>query len=309
MEEEDQYKIAFTTPWGTFSYNRMPFGLINVGATFQRAMDLSFGDLKNKIIVVYLDDLTIFSKKRKYHLGDLAKVLQRCRDHDISLNPKKLVFCVTQGKLLGHIVSQGVKIDPDRVRAIQQLSLPLSKIGVKSFFGKVNFLRRFVPNFSEIVKNIVDMMKGNKAFENIKEAIANAPVLVHPDYTKEFIIYCYASEHTMSSILMQENKEGIQAPIAFMSMPLKNQELKYSQIEKHAYAVVKALKFFRFYILHSHSVIHVPDVAVKSVLTQQDVGCNNRGVWIAKVKEYDIDIKPTKLVRGNSLCKAIAEDQ
>jgi hypothetical protein len=234
--------------------------------------------LKNKIIVVYLDDLTIFSKKRKHHLRDLAKVLQRCRDHGISLNPKKLVFCVTEGKLLGHIVSQeGVKIDPNRVKAIQQLSLPLSKTGVKSFFGQVNFLRRFVPDFSEIVKSIVDMMKGNKAFkwtdvgkkafENIKEAIANAPILVHPDYTKEFIIYCYASEHTVSAILMQENKEGIQAPIAFMSMPLKNQELKYSQIEKHAYAVVKALKIFRFYILHSHLVIHVPDVAVKSILT------------------------------------------
>lgn len=116
VDEVDQYKIAFTTTWGTFTYNRMPFGLINAGATFQRAMDLSFGDLKNKIIVVYLDDLTIFSKKRKDHLGDLAKVLERCRDHGISLNPKKLVFCVTTGKLLGHIVSQeGVKIDPDRV--------------------------------------------------------------------------------------------------------------------------------------------------------------------------------------------------
>lgn len=74
--EEDQFKIAFTTPWGTFAYNRMPFGLINAGATFQREIDLSFGDLKNKIIVIYLDDLTVFSKKRKDHLEDLTKVLQ-----------------------------------------------------------------------------------------------------------------------------------------------------------------------------------------------------------------------------------------
>ena len=94
-----------------------------------------------------------------------------------------------------------------------------------------------------------------------------------------------------------------------MSLPLKNQELRYSQMEKHAYAVVRALRNFRFYVLHSHSIIYVPDPIVKSILTQQDVGYNNRGVWIDKVKECDLEIKPTKLVRGNSLCKAIEKDQ
>ena len=106
------------------------------------------------------------------------------------------------------------------------------------------------------------MMKGNKAFkwtdigkrafEDIKGVIAKTVVLFHLDYTKEFIIYFYALEHTTSTILMQENKEGLQAPISFTSIPLKNQELKYSQMEKHAYAVVRALKNFRFYIFHSH---------------------------------------------------------
>lgn len=163
------------------------------------------------------------------------------------------------------------------------------------------------------------MMKGNKNFkwsdigkrdfEDIKGAIAKAPILVHPDYTKEFIIYCYASEYAMSPILMQENKEGIQAPIYFMSIPLKNQELRYIQMEKHAYAMVRALKNFRFYILHSHSVIYVPYFVVKSILTQQEVGCNNRGAWIEKVQDYDNKIKPTRIVRGNILCKALVEDQ
>lgn len=251
----------------------MPFGLINVGENFQHGMNLNFEGLKDRIIVIYLDDLTVFSKKRKDHIKDLEKVLQRCKEHGISLNPKKSIFCLIKGKFLGHIVSQeGVKIDPNRVRAIQQLSLPLSKTRVKSFFGQVNFLRRFVPDFSEIVKNIVDMMKGNKtfkwndarkkSFEDIKDAIAKAPMLVHPNYTKEFIIFYYALKDTMSTILMQENKEKIQALISFMSIPLKNQELRYSQMEKHAYAVVRALKNFRFYVLHSHSIIYVPDLPV-----------------------------------------------
>lgn len=108
---------------------------------------------------------------------------------------------------------------------------------------------------------------------------------------------------------MQENKEIIQAPIAFMRMSLKNQELRYSQMEKHAYVVVRALNKTKFYILYSHSMIHVSNSVVKSILTQQDFGCNNRGAWIAKVQEYDIEIKPTKLVRGNALCRALVEDQ
>ena len=108
---------------------------------------------------------------------------------------------------------------------------------------------------------------GKQAFQNIKTFIANAPILCHLNIKQDFIIYYYASKQTLSTILMQDNDEGIQAPIAFMSIPLKNHELKYSQIEKHAFVVVKELKCFWFYILHSHSIIYVLDVAMKSVLT------------------------------------------
>lgn len=120
VEKKDQHKTTFTTPWGTFAYHRMPFELINTGATFQRCMSETFIDMKDRIIVIYLVDLIVFSKKRKDHMEDLRRVLQRCREHGISLNPKKSVFYATEGKLLGHIVSQeGIKIDPDRVEAIQ----------------------------------------------------------------------------------------------------------------------------------------------------------------------------------------------
>lgn len=106
-----------------------------------------------------------------------------------------------------------------------------------------------------------------KELELIKHTIARAPVLVHPDYKKEFILYCYVSTHTLSTILMQENDEGIQAPISLMSTPLKDHEFRYSQMEKHAYVVVRALKNFRFYVLHSHYVVYIPDCLVKSILT------------------------------------------
>jgi hypothetical protein len=101
----------------------MPFGLINVGATFQRAMDISFRGLINQSVVVYLDDVTVFSKNKKDHLSHLRVVLERCRKYDISLNPKKSVFAVEQGKLLGFIVSKdGMIIDPERTQAIAKLS-------------------------------------------------------------------------------------------------------------------------------------------------------------------------------------------
>lgn len=100
-----------------------------------------------------------------------------------------------------------------------------------------------------------------------------------------------------------------------MSTPLKEHELrysqmkkKYSQMDKHAYVVVRVLKNFKFYILHSHSIVYVPDLVVKSILTQQEIGCNTRGIWIEKAQEYDINLKSTKLVWGNGLCKVIAKN-
>jgi len=120
VHEDDRDKIAFTTPWGTFHYAKMPFGLKNAGATFQRAMDMAFANEKDVFLVVYLDDLTVFSKSDEEHLYHLTMVFQKCRKYGISLNPKKSLFAMSEGKLLGHIISKdGIRIDPARVEAIQ----------------------------------------------------------------------------------------------------------------------------------------------------------------------------------------------
>ena len=104
VEEEDRLKMTFTTKWGTFAYRRMPFGLINAGATFQRAMDYAFKDLKDKCIIIYMDDITEFSKNREDHILDLRKVFTRCRKFRVSLNLKKCMFGVTEGKILGNVI-------------------------------------------------------------------------------------------------------------------------------------------------------------------------------------------------------------
>ena len=118
VAKEDRLKTTFRTKWGTFEYRRIPFGLINVEATFQRPMDIDFHSLIGRSVVVYLDDVTIFSKKREEHAFHLKQIFKRCQKYGISLNPKKCVFAVTEGKLLGHVISKkGISIDPERIKA------------------------------------------------------------------------------------------------------------------------------------------------------------------------------------------------
>jgi hypothetical protein len=161
---KDREKMTFTTPWGTLMYAKIPFGLMNAGATFQRAMDISFIGESDQFVVIYLDDITIFSRSDREHCEILKRVFLKCKKFGLSLNPKKSLFSMKEGKLLAHIVStEGVRIDPNRLEAIQTLSLLRSRKEVQSFLGKIKFLRRFVSNFAEMVKLITTMLrKGNE---------------------------------------------------------------------------------------------------------------------------------------------------
>ena len=126
-----------------------------------------------------------------------------------------------------------------------------------------------------------------------------------PDFTKDFSIFSYASEYTIAVVLLQKNDKNLEQPIAFFSKMLRDGELKYDIMEKQAYALIKALKDFIIYILHSHIIAHVPSAAVKGILTQPDPE-GRRAKWIATLLEYDIEIKPTKLIKGQGLAKMMA---
>ena len=165
VHPDDQEKTAFTTPWGTFMFAKMPFGLMNVGATFQREMSIAFSEENDRFAIIYLDDITMFSQSDLDHLQHLKWVFLKCRKFGISLNPKKSHFAMEKGKLLGHIISErGIKVDPDRVAAIQKIGLPRNKKEIQSFLGKVNFLRRFITNFVEVVKYINNMLRKDNTF-------------------------------------------------------------------------------------------------------------------------------------------------
>jgi hypothetical protein len=148
VKREDKYKTTFITRWGTFDYEHILFGLSNEGATFQISMQLDFDDLIGKIIQMYLDDLTIYSKIRSDHFGHLRKVLMQCRKFGFSLNPSKSIFGVTKGKILGHIVSHSrISIDLERIVAILNLPSPTSKKEVQDFMGVINFVLEVCPRF------------------------------------------------------------------------------------------------------------------------------------------------------------------
>jgi ribonuclease HI len=243
VHPEDREKTAFTTPWGTFMYEKMPFGLMNAGATFQRAMDIAFVGEKDKFVLIYLDDITVFSNSHELHLQHLRKTFLKCRRYGISLNPKKSNFALKEGKILGHIVSEdGVKVNPKRVEAIRNLSLPRSKKDIQSFLGTINFVRRFIGNFAELTKHITAMLKKDskmkwteatrQSFNDIKEAITTAPILISPDFSKVFYIFSFASNDTIAAVLLQKNADDQEHPVAFFSKVLRDAELKYELLEK-----------------------------------------------------------------------------
>ena len=141
VAKEDKLKTTLKTKWGTFSYTRISFGLINDGENFQRDMDIAFHGLVGRSVVVYLDDVTIFSKKREEHAFHLRQIFERCRKYGIYLNHNKCVFVVTEGKLLGHVISKkGISIDLEIIKAIEQISLPHNKKGMQYFMGTINFV-------------------------------------------------------------------------------------------------------------------------------------------------------------------------
>jgi hypothetical protein len=141
MNEQDREKNAFTTPWGTFMYDKMPFGLMNGGATFQRAMDIAFIGERDKFAVIYLDDLTVFSKTDEEHLNHFKETFEKYRRFGLSLNPKKSHFAMREGNLLGHIISRdGIRIDPKRIEAIDNISIPRNVKEIQSLLGTINFL-------------------------------------------------------------------------------------------------------------------------------------------------------------------------
>jgi len=163
-------------------------------------MDIDFAEEKNKFMVIYFDQIIVYFYSNEEHVKHLQRVFMKCKIFGISLNPKKSIFSMKEGRLLGHVISkEGINIDPTRFQAIQQIEIPRIKKEVQSFIGKVNFLRRFIPNFVEILNLMTSMLKkeseikwtveSRQTFEKMKKALSKAPILVSPHFSKDFMCF------------------------------------------------------------------------------------------------------------------------
>jgi hypothetical protein len=226
------------------------------------------------------------------------------------LNPRKSHFS------MGHIIlAGGIKIDLKRVYAIQEREIPRNKKAIQSFIGKINFLRRFVPNFIEILNPITNMLKkddvikwsleAKSTFQRINQGLVEAPVLASPNYAKYFFIFSFAFEDTIVVVLLQKNGKGHEKPVAFFRKSLRDVELNYDIFEKKAYVLVKALKAFTVYVLQSSIIAFISSSSVKEIMVQPD-SVRKRGKSIVKLLEYDLHIKPTKMIKGQGLSKLLS---
>jgi hypothetical protein len=207
---------------------------------------------------------------------------------------------------------KGFTLTLERVKVINELNPLTSKKGVQSFFGKINFVRRFVPDYASIVKPINLLLKKEQRFEwttdtqeafnNIKGAITTTPILISPYFQRDFIIYSFSTEAVVASVLTQKNSNGEELPISFMRKTLHDYELRYSELEKQDLALVKVVAHFQTYILNSHVIAYVPSSPVKMLLNQQ-LREGKWANWLEKIQEYDIEIKPLKAIKGQGLCK------
>jgi hypothetical protein len=318
----DQHKTAFICPWGTFAYRKLPFGLKNAGATFQRAMSYAFHDIKH-IAEPYLDDLPAHSSNRLDHLDHLRAIFLRCRFYRIRLNPHKCIFVVESGRLLGFIVSKdGIRVDPLKIQAIIALPPPKNLTQLQSLQGKANFLRRFICNYDEITKGFMRLLQKNvpfiwddtaqRSFNALKHALTHAPLLHPPDYTKDYLLYLAASTSTIAMVLVQEDSNGEEHVIYYLSKSLSGPELRYSRVEKLAMAAVIAVQRFRHYILLRTTTVIANSNPMYHVLTCQVLG-GKYSKWIVILQEFDLEFTKAKakksLVFAELICALPSADE
>ncbi|XP_070661948.1 uncharacterized protein [Malus domestica] len=304
---EDQEKTTFTCPFGTFAYRRMPFGLCNAPATFQRCMVSIFSDYVEKIIEIFMDDFSVFGNSFDHCLSNLTLILKRCVETNLVLNWEKCHFMVKQGIVLGHIISEeGIEVDKSKVDLVRHLPSPTSVREVRSFLGHAGFYRRFIKDFSKISQPLCRLLQKEVAFEfddacstafkQLKEALTSAPIITPPYWSLPFELMCDASDYAIGAVLGQRKNKQPHV-IYYASRTLNDAQLNYSTTEKELLAVVFALDKFRSYLLGTKVIIFTDHAALKYLLTKKEA--KPRLIrWMLLLQEFDIEIRDKKGVEN-----------
>src|SRR3954466_11483485 len=303
VNPEDHEKTAFTCPFGIFAYRRMPFGLCNAPATFQRCMQAIFDDMLEKHMEVFMDDFSVFGKSFENCLTNLALVLERCQQTNLILNWEKCHFMVREGIVLGHKISyKGIEVDQAKVEVISKLPPPMNEKGIRSFLGHAGFYRRFIRDFSKIAKPLTTLLVKDKnftfdaecavAFETIKKKLVSAPIVVAPDWSLPFEIMCDASDIAVGAVLGQR-REKLLHVIYYASHVLNPAQINYATTEKELLAVVYAFDKFRQYLLGSRVIVYTDHAALKYLFAKQDSKPRLLR-WILLLQEFDVEIRDKK---------------
>ncbi|KAF8759701.1 hypothetical protein RHS01_02244 [Rhizoctonia solani] len=259
VKEGDKWKTAFRTKYGLYESLVMTFGLTNAPASFQHFMNKLFKDLLDVCVIIYLDDILIYSKDDATHTQHVHEVLWRLMENQLFCKSSKCTFHVTSVEYLGIVVSdKGFSLDKLKIQAVQEWPTPTKVKEVQSFLGFANFLRRFVANFSHMARPLHNLVKKDtpwkwdtkeqEAFQGLKDAITNAPVLCHADPTKPYFLETDALGAALGSILSQRQEDGCLHPLGFLSESFKGAEQNYDTHDKELLAIIRSFEYWRIFL-------------------------------------------------------------
>ncbi|KAL0560323.1 hypothetical protein IC582_000724 [Cucumis melo] len=295
IKDEDVPKIAFRSRYGHYEFIVMSFGLTNAPAVFMDLMNRVFREFLDTFVIVFIDDILIYSKTEAEHEEHLHMVLQTLRDNKLYAKFSKCEFWLKQVSFLGHVVSKaGVSVDPAKIEAVTGWTRPSTVSEVRSFLGLAGYYRRFVENFSRIATPLTQLTRKGvpfvwskaceDSFQTLKQKLVTAPVLTVPDGSGNFVIYSDASKKGLGCVLMQQGKV-----VAYASRQLKSHEQNYPTHDLELAAVVFALKIWRHYLYGEKIQIFTDHKSLKYFFTQKELNMRQRR-WLELVKDYDCEI-------------------
>ncbi|GKA59205.1 putative nucleotidyltransferase, ribonuclease H [Tanacetum coccineum] len=296
VHEDDIPKTAFRTRYGHFEFTVMPFGLTNAPAVFMDLMNRVCKPYLDKFVIVFIDDILIYSKTKEDHEVHLGLVLELLRKEKLYAKFSKCEFWLQEVHFLGHVVNQnGIHVDPSKIEAVKNWKTPTTPSEIRSFLGLAGYYRRFIANFSKIAKPLTSLTQKNQkyvwgveqeeAFQTLKNNLCDAPILTLPDGVEDFVVYCDASNQGLGCVLMQRGKV-----IAYASRQLKTHEKNYTTHDLELGAVVFALKTWRHYLYGTKSVIYTDHKSLQHIFDQKELNMRQRR-WIELFSDYECEIR------------------
>ncbi|XP_027177519.1 uncharacterized protein LOC113776533 [Coffea eugenioides] len=315
LDEEDQEKTAFITEYGTYCYTTMPFGFKNAGATYQRLVNKLFKNQIDRNMEVYVDDMLVKSRTQEQFINDLREIFDILRSSRMRLNPKKCTFGVRSGKFLGYMISKdGVRANPDKVKAIIDMAPPRNIKEVQRLAGRMAALSRFLsklavqgsPFFKALRRgpHFEWTSECQKAFDELKAHIARLPALTSPTQGETLFIYLAVGEEALSAVLVRE-EDKVQKPVYYVSRALQGAEPRYAAVERYVLALVHAARKLRSYF-QAHPVIVVTDQPLKQILSKPDAS-GRMMKWAVELSEYDLGYQPCTAIKAQALADFIVE--